>query len=760
MNDRDLLAFISDLQLRCGKDHIASDLTLHALDQLRKGEITEKYCSEIIKTFLRPYPDLLERFSIIVEGPPPPCTRTGCIGSDEPFINTSIEFELWPSSLGSFLRKSRRALLHQCTMDDVFVLLEHINEQTSGPFWLLWDLYKPILPSCSFIQAIYDGFIDRSTIPIALEMPLTPSQSDKDPTSGVPYTIFDSDIFCCYYSDCRPTTRPLGLLRHYSYGLLERKDVNVFCSGRTPLDFSVLNDRWATNASGSEGQFQPAQKNQYENKLFDMEDERITLDVRICRLNNTVSKLTKLLDNIKNHSVVLCPETFPHGILNSLDILSLRELYDTYLPTLLKKIVEQPIDMIPIIISRTSEKIIILKEVRRNKESDYHDLNKKNYPKSLEVRHEEKQPQQQAIQAPIPTNLSFELSYPEEPSKYTAELILKTYKLSNNNNKESIMSSVIEYILTVLNLAKPTPLSRHLRFTLYPSNTTIDKRGDQCVYMSIDLISLFQLFSKIVSIVEKVISIQPSSKNDIDDNNNDDNLNNDNVIQNKSNDFLSNDSGKRGIQLAVAIGNVSESIFQPSSTQETISDALTNYIISGKHNSSLESLFEMPSTLPPGSLENLKKTVHLFIKTAINTYSDDSNQLYIDAFKCNDEKMYRAICLEKLSSQTYYTANLTEKESSNGEKRKVVSFKTFIPRVARMTHSLKLFYTPEIGPALLDESAHDEQQIKILTGRYSTTAKLARRPTSGRQGFSDLKFRLSSNEIQFSNFAQTVMLRK
>ena len=122
--------------------------------------------------------------------------------------------------------------------------------------------------------------------------------------------------------------------------------------------------------------------------------------------------------------------------------------------------------------------------------------------------------------------------------------------------------------------------------------------------------------------------------------------------------------------------------------------------------------------------------------------------------------MYRAICLEKLSSQTYYTANLTEKESSNGEKRKVVSFKTFIPRVARMTHSLKLFYTPEIGPALLDESAHDEQQIKILTGRYSTTAKLARRPTSGRQGFSDLKFRLSSNEIQFSNFAQTVMLRK
>ena len=143
---------------------------------------------------------------------------------------------------------------------------------------------------------------------------------------------------------------------------------------------------------------------------------------------------------------------------------------------------------------------------------------------------------------------------------------------------------------------------------------------------------------------------------------------------------------------------------------------------------------------------------------------DDSNQLYIDAIKCTDEKMYRAICLEKLSGQTYYTAALvTENGNSNmtsDGQGKTLLFKTFVPRAARTIHSLKLFFTPEIGPALIDESAHDEQQVKILTGRYSQTAKLARRTTMGRPGYCNLKFRLSSNEIQFSASAQTVMLRK
>ncbi|OHT17021.1 hypothetical protein TRFO_12717 [Tritrichomonas foetus] len=729
MDDRDLLAFLADVQLQCGKNHACSDLVLHALEQFRKGEITEKYCCDLIKTLLRPYPEMLERFSVIIEDSPPPNSRTGCI-VDEPFINTSIEFELWPGALGRFLRKSRRAILKQCSIDDVFVVLEHIKDNTSGPFWLLWELYEPILPNSSFMQAIYDGCIGQETIPINYEMPSKPSDSDKDPTSAVPDKIIDSDLVCCYSSDCRNPSRPLGLLKHGSYGLLDRKIVNIHCSGRTPRDFAVLNDRWATAASGSEGQFQPAQKNQYEERLFLMEDERVFLDVKICRLKKGLERLQKLKLDIEKGEVKLNPDTFPRGILNSLDVLSLRELYADYLPNLLKKIVEQPSEMITIVINRITERLSTLEECRRNKESDYHDLNKKNYSRSLEVRHEEKQQQYQVAQPVLPNELKFDIDFQIDAAKSTFELISKTYKLGNN--KDSNITSLLEFILSTLAICEPTPLQRHLRFSGYPSITTIDSLKERVLILSTELTNLFQLFARISAIIEKILNAQPPP-------------------QQHSGDVI----GARGIQLAVAIGNVSASIFQPNFAQDAISDSIPNYIVNGRHNPALESLFEMPSNLAPGSLEMLKKSVQQFIKTAQNAFLEENTQLFIDAVKCEDDRMYNAIVLEKLSGTTFYTAKVFEQDE-----RKMMEFNIQIPRVARTKHSVKLFFNPEFGPGALDEVAHDEQQNKILTGRYSTTAKAARRTTMGRPGFTNMKFRLSSNSIEFASAAHTTMLRK
>lgn len=784
MDDRDLFNLISDIQLKCGKGHSVSDLILHTLEQLRNGDISEDYCRDLILTLLRPYPELLERFSIMIEDSPPPCSRTGCVGEDEPFINTIIEFELWHGALNNFLRACRRVLLHQNTLDDVFVQLENINPNSSGPFWLLWELYKPILVNCSFMQGIYDGCIAESTIPIGLEAPLTPSQSDQDPASAIPETIFDSDLFCCHLSDCRNLPRPLGIIKHGSYGLLKRKDVNVRCSGRTLLDFSVLNDRWTTSASGSEGQFQPSLKNQYEERLFNMENERITLDVRICRLNNTLNKLRRLLDEIRHNRLQFDPNTFPRGVFNSLDILTMRELYDTFLNNLLTKIVENPIEMLEILIHRISDKIIILKEVRRNKESDYYDFTKKNYARSLEVRHEEKQqPQPQShgtIENVVPYEIHFSFEFNKEAAKEASTLIQKVYKFENkssketsesnskphkgsNNsqiNKEIIIDNVLEYILVVLKLGEPTPLSRHLRFSGYPTNTSIDKRGSEIIYMPSDLVLLFQLFMRISSIIEKIFVSQPSGKRS-DDESSDDRVHND---ENQE-QFADN---QRGISLAYAIGNMSlETTPQSNFTQEVILESLLNYVLTGKVCPALDVLNEMPTTLPQNTIDVFKRCIQMFIKSSLSIYSDDLNQLYIDAIKCQDEKMYRAICLEKLSGQVYYMAKLqideeNESLSINDSKlKRVLEFETQIPRHICTSNSVKLFFHPDIGVAVLDETLHDEQQNKIMTGRYSTTAKIAKRSTYARKGYSDMKFRLSSDHFEFSPSPQTlVMFRK
>ena len=730
MSDRDLLSFLSDVQLKCGKDHSASDLVLHALSQLRRGEISRRYCVDLIKCALLPRPEMLQRFCAIVEEVPPANSRSGCVVK-EAFVNTSIEFELWPGALGTFLAKSRQALLGQSTLEDLIVTVEHIREDTSGPFWLLWDLYKPILPNSLFMQAIYDGCVEQEMVPVSYVMPTTPSETDNDPAAAVPDTIIDSDLVCYYTSDCRNINRELGVLRHGSYGLIKRKEVNVRCSGRKPRDFAVLNDRWATAASGSEGQFQPAQKNQFEEKLFLMEDERITLDVQICRLRYSLQRFDALLDEIKSGRVVLDNATFPRGVLSSLDILSIKELYGVHLQTLFRKIVEQPLDVIPIVRNRIDEKISILTDARRNKESDYHDLNKKNYSRSLEVRHEEKQPILAGAPSSLIQELKFQFEINHQAALSTYDLIGRTAKLLNQ--KDSTTIPILDFILSELDLKDPPPISRQLSFTGYPSNTSINQHKDRTLLLSNEFVNLFQTFSKVSSIIEKVLTAQPPTQQ-----------------------FTGDVSDARGIQLAVAIGNVSASIFHPNFAQEAISESIPSFIVSGKHNPSLESLFEVPSQLPPGSLETLKKSVQMFIRGGQNAFLDDATQVIMDAPQCDDDKMYNAMVLEKLSGTTYYSAKITK---VNDEKS-IIDFQTHIQKLARTKQSLRLFFDPEFGPAVLNKSAHDEQQFRILTGRHSHTARAARRNTIGRRGLCDMKFRLTSNEIEFVPSTQAVILRK
>jgi hypothetical protein len=732
MEDRDLQSFIADLQLHCGGDHACSDMVLYALQQLRNGEITPDYCINLIMILLRPHQDLLAQFAEIIETPPLPQTRYGSIVGD-PFLNTVVEFELWPGGLAHFLSKARRVLLHQCSMEDMFVDLEHLKP-TSGPFWLLWELYKPILSNSWFMQAIYDGCISLETLPLHLEIPALPSQSDQDPVSVVQHYVVDSDLMCCYQTDCRSANRPIGILKHGSYGLLDRSSVDIHCSGRTVRDFAVLNDRWATSATGSESQFTISQKNQYEERLFSMEDERVQLDVRICRMRTTLDRLRALketLETCEDPMNYFNQETFPNGVLTSTQILTLRELYDADLPRLFERLLGDPINMIEVVASRINERLATINELRRNKESDYYDLNKRNYSRSLEVmKHDQQASIPSPLSVPLPDEIQKCMVFKRESTATTLEMLNRIGR--SCPQKDTAVLQIIEFISVIMQLTPSEPLQRQLHFRTYPSlayraDTTRRWRVSQKIALAI------YLFHVIWRTADALLRAQPP------------------IHQ-----FDGKIEGARGIFFAVALGHVSEASLRPDFAYEAVTEGIPAAFISGRHNPGLEALFEGLDELPLPNLDAFKRALHQFGKLCQTLIADDLTIWLIDAYKVPEEHNYQALVLEALSKGVFYSG-ITESD----EDQIVLNLQIEAPRDLRTRRSMRILCPPDLGPTVFWNSLFRDQQQSMLTGRNGVLAKAAKRQVD-RTGLGErsLEFRLGPHGVEFRGPGNNVMARQ
>ena len=715
MLERELLAFLACLQLKCGKDHHRSDLVLHTLQRFRRGEITREHCVSVIFTLLRPFKELKEKFAMIIEETPPPQTLHGCVAQD-PYVNTAIEFGIWPGALGHFLWKCRRAIFRQCTMEDAFVDLECIKN-TSGPFWLLWELYEPVLGNGLFMQMIFDGCIGLEMMPLHLKMPAVPSESDADLARVCATSMVDSDLVCCYQTDCRQDNRPLGLLKHGSYGLLDRRIVDVACSGRTVRDWAVLNDRWATNATGSEAQFHASEKNQYEEKLFMMEDERVQLDVKICRMKTLMAKLDRGRKRLAKGKLPkgFDVATFPRGFLSQVDMLTLKELYDNSVRELLDRMAEDPRAMFEIVQKRIADKLEVINEVRRNKEKDYHDLNKRNYPRSLEVVKVDQQsvPPSQYMWT-VPETPEVTLEFTEKGVQDTLEVFSRAVK------DVQVFGTVVEFINVILGMKEPEPLQKVIAFTAYPSLKS-KSEGRRKWLLSQKQVQVMQLIQNISQTITILMNSQSSTE-----------------------EVSASVEDARGLRYAVALGHVPEAVLRPNFAQEAVMEALPQFVATGRHNPGLESLFEGPEDLPLPNSEALKRAINHLIRLCEKLALDESSQLLLEAVKCPEDEDYYAITLEKLSGKIYYTAT---SENVDGTIRLTLNIQ--LPRQLKTRRSAQIINHMGTNAVLVWDSYYADHQTRMLTAKNTSLYKASKQTMGPRTGQRNLEFRFGPHGVEF-----------
>ena len=170
-----------------------------------------------------------------------------------------------------------------------------------------------------------------------------------------------------------------------SYRALPKVNQNVRCSGRTPLAASVLNDIWVSFPTGTEDGFKSTRKNQYEEILFKVEDDRYELDL-VIELNTTA---IRTLDAINRRINALRREevrTFRinEGELDALHIRAIERIYGDKSSEIIEGLFSNPVVAIPVILRRLRAKDQLWQQARNEWNKVWRETDERNYYKSLD----------------------------------------------------------------------------------------------------------------------------------------------------------------------------------------------------------------------------------------------------------------------------------------------------------------------------------------------------------------------------------------
>jgi len=728
--DSTLLSFISTVQLKASNSKIRSENVLRTLASYAEGTLNRGECIRIIEALLKSDPLLQEEFCEIAECVPKPYSRSGRL-VDDSFVNTVVEFELWPGVLEGFLKNMRRVILGNGNIIDAFVDLESVKP-TSGPFWLLWDLFRKISGNNHFLQLVFDGCVNQKSMPVYLKVSIVPSELDQNPSLVCLKNIVESDLVCHYKKDCRGPNRALGLWNHGSYGLLKREDVDNACSGRRVDDFMVLNDRWSTSASGHEVQFCAVRKNQYEERMFLNEDERIEVDVRISRMRNTLRRLLVLQNKLKDGSILVTSKEELNSCFTSLDVLTLQELYsESFLESILEKLFANPISMLEIVMSRIESKITQLNEFRRGKEAEYYDFNKRNTRKSLDVRNEAFSVQFEQFFTPFLYGKKHELVFNSIIAMQVYTVLTKVSRSPNFKIAGDATIKILDnFIMVVLGLKEPPTPSKSLPTVVFPSNTSGENLSIREYIMSSELYKILAFFHTLVESITVLSGPRPQQAF-----------------------YEGNASDARGYQVAIALGHVNPTSVSYKFSPDIITDHLPNFICGGKHNSILDTFFDVSSISPLSTLDSFKKAVLLFLKTAPGVLSDAKSIELIDALQYSDNIYYRASCLKSVSE--CFSVHCSIRKSEEDIR---LDFVPEVPRVfkTRKTYIIDLDETK--GPLLIPESQIEDRYNKQSNFKKNkiNSSKIG----SMRVVKNDLLFRICHQGIEFKNNGNDIIQPK
>ncbi|KAL7273860.1 Transcriptional regulatory protein sin3 [Rhizina undulata] len=179
-----------------------------------------------------------------------------------------------------------------------------------------------------------------------------------------------------------------------SYRLLEKLAATQKCSGRDELCDEVLNDMWGSNhklASKGSSFYHP-DKNKYEEKLFDVEEERFEYDFKIKTCGDAIGWLESLSEGIIDmHMTAREKEEYriTQGFTGNISVFKqvLRTVYGEELGLGMFDLVNKhPVATIPQVLTRLKEQELEWKREKQEKQEQWRERNANAYLKSLDHR--------------------------------------------------------------------------------------------------------------------------------------------------------------------------------------------------------------------------------------------------------------------------------------------------------------------------------------------------------------------------------------
>ena len=181
-----------------------------------------------------------------------------------------------------------------------------------------------------------------------------------------------------------------------SYRALPTAYPKLTCSRRSEVEQGVLNDRWINMPMGSEENyaFKHMRKNQYEEELFKVEDQRFEMDMVIESNKAAIQKLQPLVEEI-NEMKQNASSAEGEGLgryrfrldergLSTMHLDAISRVYGDHADDILSLLRKHPGGAIPVIHRRLEQKDVEWRKTRKQKVREWRPILEANFAKALD----------------------------------------------------------------------------------------------------------------------------------------------------------------------------------------------------------------------------------------------------------------------------------------------------------------------------------------------------------------------------------------